>query len=607
MRKNIVEFKRGGFKRVLGVTDLFAIGYGDLGSSIYYALGITALYALGATPIALALAGFVFICTALTYAEMSSTFHESGGSASYTRYAFNDLISFIAGWGLLLDYIVTIAISAFAVPPYLAYFFPDLKLMGVQMGFSVGLIIILFVINILGVRQSTRISFVLAGFAIMTQALIILIGAVFLLNLPYIFEHLQINLKGVDWSPTWTEFWKGTAMAMVAYTGIESIVQLGSEAKTPAKTLPKSIIITMVVLIAVYIGISLTALSAMTPQQLGKDYVDDPIAGIVAALPFASSILKPWIGILGAVILTVAANAGLVGASRLSYNMGEYYQLPNMFKKLLPVAKTPVIALSYFAVLASLVVLWSRGKLAFLADLYNFGAMIAFFFAHLSLLVLRIKQPHLKRPFKIPFNIHFGKFSLPLSAIIGLFATAGVWVLIVMTKPEGRYLGFVWMILGLALYFSYRYKKRLSMSQVTIEKIKLPKFKPLTINKILILTQDSSNLEALQAACEIAKLHDAEISGFNLIEVPPSMPLDADFPLRIKIAEVALKNAKAIAEELNVDASFGFLRTRSFSATAIALAKEGKYDLMILGLGPKSKENYEKIITRSPCHVWVCS
>src|SRR5579863_6537299 len=157
---NIPQIDKGTLKKVLGVFDLFAIGYGDLGSSIYYALGVTALFALGATPIALALAGVVFICTALTYAEMTSIVHKSGGSASFARVAFNDLVSFIAGWGLLLDYIVTIAISAFAVGPYLSYFFSDLSKTPVQIVFSIALILLLFLMNIFGVRQSTRISLV---------------------------------------------------------------------------------------------------------------------------------------------------------------------------------------------------------------------------------------------------------------------------------------------------------------------------------------------------------------------------------------------------------------------------------------------------------------
>src|SRR5262245_45395972 len=101
MKTTIAQLKKGTFKRILGVFDLFTIGYADLGSSIYYALGVTALFALGATPIALGLAGLVFVCTALTYAEMTSIVQDSGGSASFARHAFNDMISFISGWGLL--------------------------------------------------------------------------------------------------------------------------------------------------------------------------------------------------------------------------------------------------------------------------------------------------------------------------------------------------------------------------------------------------------------------------------------------------------------------------------------------------------------------------
>ena len=111
---------RGTLHRVLNTPQLFAIGFGDVGSSIYYALGVTTLYALGAVPLALALAGAVFFCTVLTYAELSAAMPEVGGSCSFARHAFNDMVSFIAGWALLLDYVVTIAISAYSVGPYLS-------------------------------------------------------------------------------------------------------------------------------------------------------------------------------------------------------------------------------------------------------------------------------------------------------------------------------------------------------------------------------------------------------------------------------------------------------------------------------------------------------
>src|SRR4030066_2261157 len=104
------RIKRFRLKRVLGVPALFSAGYGDVGSSIYYALGIVALVALGATPVALAIAGVLYIFNTLTYAEGSAMIPEGGGSASYARLAFNDLIGFGSGWVLMLSYIVTVAI-----------------------------------------------------------------------------------------------------------------------------------------------------------------------------------------------------------------------------------------------------------------------------------------------------------------------------------------------------------------------------------------------------------------------------------------------------------------------------------------------------------------
>jgi APA family basic amino acid/polyamine antiporter len=612
---HIAQLEKESLKRVLGISDLFAIGYGDVGSSIYYALGITALYALGATPIALALAGIVFVCTALTYAEMTSTFHESGGSASFARHAFNDLISFIAGWGLLLDYIVTIAISAFAVGPYLSYFYPDLRFPGVQMSFSISLIAILFILNFLGVRQSTRVSLVLTGMTLITQVVIIFIGASWLFNLSDVIDHITIG-KGTLYSPTWPEFWKGTAMAMVAYTGIESIAQLGAESKRPSKTVPRAVVITMAVLLVMYIGISIVALSAVSPHDLGTKYVQNPLAGIVAALPFASKILSPLVGLVAAALLLVAANAGLVGASRLSFNMGLYYQLPRFFQHTHAKFRTPYLALGFFALLASFVILSSRGIMTFLADLYNFGAMLAFFFAHLSLIVLRVKKPDLKRPFKIPLNIPFRGGQIPVTALLGCFACVCVWVLVVVTKPEGRYLGFAWMIGGVCMYFLYRKEKRIAPAgHLAIEKIKMPEYKPIALKHILVPTRGGKEMEAVEAACQIASIHKAKLTAITIIEVAPSIPLDTPLPHRTLIAEAILKRVEAIAREYHVDIELQTIRSRSIAEAIIELSKKGKYDLLVMGSMKTSKEAghrglgsiSDKVMREVHCRTWVCT
>ncbi len=609
---HIVQMERGGLLRVLRVRDLFAIGYSDVGSSIYYALGVTALYALGATPLALALAGIAFFCTALTYAEMASALPEAGGSASFARHAFNDLVSFVAGWALLLDYIVTIAISVFTVGPYLSYFFPVLKEGLANIPFTLALLGILLTLNILGIRESTRVSLLLCIFDIATQLAIIVIGALFLLNIPHIIEQMRIGVPGVDWSPTWPQFWKGVSMAMVAYIGIESIAQLGGEAQHARRTLPKATLLTMVALFVMYFGISTIALSAIHPKVLATEYLQDPLAGIAAALPVGSAFLAPWIGILGATILFVAANAGLVGASRLTFAMGEYYQIPRVFYRLHPRFRTPYVSLAMFAGLAALVVLVAR-QLTFIADLYNFGAMLAFALAHLSLLGLRVRKPDLERPFRIPFNLSLAGKKLPVTAIIGLLATLGVWVDVVISKPAGRNLGFLWMGLGLAAYLVYRKKQKIAATaSVEIERVQVPEFQTLVTKSILVPTLGGGYAENLQMACELAKARGAEVTALYVIEIPSALPLDTFLPDRLAEADAALKRAQAIGREFDVAVSTRLLQARSAGEAILDLSREKDFDLIIMGtsyrkgaaawLGPTT----EYVIRNAPCRVLVC-
>jgi APA family basic amino acid/polyamine antiporter len=140
--------------RVHGVGALFSAAYGNVGSSIYYALGVTAAFALGLTPVAFVISGLIFAATAATYAEATVMYPEAGGSSSFARHAFNEMVSFIAAWGQMLNYTITVAISAFFVPHYLAVFWPWL---GNSPGDIVGgavLIVALALINIRGTEES---------------------------------------------------------------------------------------------------------------------------------------------------------------------------------------------------------------------------------------------------------------------------------------------------------------------------------------------------------------------------------------------------------------------------------------------------------------------
>jgi len=608
------QIDKGSFERVLGIGDLFAVGYGDLGSSIYYALGITTMFSLGAAPLSLALAGMVFAFTALSYAELSSMVKETGGSATYARHAFNDLVSFIAGWALLLDFIVTIAISSYSIAPYLSFFFQPLKQPEWKIALTITIILSLFFINFRGMRGSAKISWFLTTLTLCTQMLVIVIGSIYLVKIPDLLQHLRIGTQDAIWSPTWHQFWKGTAMAMVAYTGIESMAQLSSEAKAPAKTVPKAMMMAMGMLFFVYIGISIVALSAVDPQTLSTKYLEDPIAGIVSVFTFGKTFLGGWIGILAAIILYVASNAGLIGASRLSFNMGENYQIPRYVYRLHPRYRSPYVSLAIFSVLAICIVVASRGKLTFLADLYNFGAMLAFFMTHLSLIILRIRKPNDKRYFRVPFNVRIKSISIPITGIIGGAATFATWALVIINKPDGRYLGMTWLAIGLCMYFFYRKKQELRPTgKVEIEKIKIPEYQASHYQKILVPTRGGKETQTVQMACEIAKIHQAKVTALHVIEVPFSLTLGASLPYRTSIAEAILKRAAAIGGEFNIQMHLRVIQARALDRAITDLVRKERYDLLVMGSrltkGGDSKGYgtlVEKILKNASCPVWLC-
>ena len=616
---------KGSLHRVLHAPQLFAIGYGDVGSSIYYALGVTTLYALGATPLALALAGIVFFCTVLTYTELSTAMPESGGSCSFARHAFNDLVSFVAGWALLLDYIVTIAISAYSIGPYLSNVLPWLGHSVGNIPFTLMVLGVLLAVNIFGIKESTRISLLLCLFDIVTQLSIITFGLIFLLEIlhPHAFLHhlsqlgirMRIGAAGVDWSPTWPQFWKGVGMAMVAYIGIESISQLAGEARHPKRTIPQAMITTMVTLFVLYFGISLIALTALSPKELTTAYLEDPIAGIAASIPFGRQYLTPWVGLLGATILFVASNAGLVGASRLTFAMSEHFPLPRLFYRLHPKFKTPYMSLIAFSALAGFIVLWA-GHLTHIADLYNFGAMLSFALAHLSLVGLRIRQPNLERPFKIGWNIRIKSYELPLTSLVGLLGTAAVWVDVILTKPAGRNLGFLWLGVGLLFYFWYRNQQKLpAAARVELEKLEMPGYQEVPIKRILVPMVSPAKNEAIQFAAKLAKMHGAELSALHVIEIPPSLPLDTFFPERLAKADSIMEQAQAIGREFELPIDAQVKQARSAGETIVELAQEGGYDLVILSDRPRVLSTApglstfgmtaEYVMKNSPCRVWL--
>ncbi|HZL04297.1 MAG TPA: APC family permease, partial [Coriobacteriia bacterium] len=317
-------------RRVHGVGALFSTAYGNVGSTPYYALGVTAAFALGLTPLAFLVAGIIFVCTAATYVEATVMYPEAGGSSSFARHGFNELVSFFAAWGQVLNYVITVAISAFFVPHYLAVFWEPLESSPADIVFGILLIGLLIVVNVVGSKESARLNIVLAIADLMTQVVIVGIGIALVLNPEILVDNVVLGV-----APSWGDFALAIAIGMIAYTGIETLSNMSEEARDAPRTVPKAVGLVVTAVLILFLLIPIVALSAMPVTMQGGEYTtalattyaENPMLGIVDNLGLAATAteaLRIYVGVLAAVILVIATNAGLIGLSRITFSMGQY-------------------------------------------------------------------------------------------------------------------------------------------------------------------------------------------------------------------------------------------------------------------------------------------
>jgi len=439
---------------------VFSAGYGNVGSSIYYALGIVALVAMGATPVALGVAGILFIFTALTYAEGTAAIPEAGGSASFTRRAFGNTAGFIAGWALMLSYIVTISISAFTIPPYLSFFWEPFKSdPAIGTGASIAIVFFLMMINIIGVKETSLVNIGATIIDILTQVSLVVIGFITLFNPSVLISRIIDNWPSAD------NLVLGIAMATIAYTGIETMSQMAEETKKPERSVPRALVMMIIAVLVIFAGISLVSLSAMPPEELASEWARDPVAGIAYYIPvqIIRVVLEPLIAVLAGTILFIATNAGIIGISRLTFSQGTHGLVPRALSKVHNRFKTPYVAIIVFCLIAVALIVPGFFAIDMFSDmgaLYAIGSLLAFMSAHAAIISLRVKEPEMPRPFKIGWNIRVKGRDIPVSALIGLLATFSIWVLLLVNQPYSRWIGLGWMFLGLVIYLILRWIRR---------------------------------------------------------------------------------------------------------------------------------------------------
>ncbi len=332
--------KLSGFQRVLDAPALFSVAYGEIASSLYFALGIVAAYALGFTPLVLLGAGIFFLLVSLSYAEGTAALPETGGAATFVRRAYNDVYGFLTGWALFLDYLIVIALSAVFLPHYLGTALGVEALRESPWDLVVAVTVILAIATVRLVRRSQLHSagLVVAGLDLATQLLLLLLGLALLVSPDALTQGTNLGV-----SPSWDDLAFALPLAMLAYTGLETVANLAEETREPGRTLPRSLFSAIGLVVLLTAGVAAVGLSAFPVENgetaLGEEWLKAPLAGIVEALSvhvpdLVGDALVMYVGLTGALVLLAAATTSMSGFTRLAHSLGEHRQLPASFGRL---------------------------------------------------------------------------------------------------------------------------------------------------------------------------------------------------------------------------------------------------------------------------------
>jgi len=613
-------------ERVLGTPALFATAYGNVGSSIYYALGLTAVFALGLTPLVFVIAGVIFAATAATYAEGTIRYPEAGGSSSFARHAFDELVSFGAAWAQMLVYVVTVAISAFFVPHYLSIFWEPLNTNPWDIVGGAIVIVVLVVLNIVGVQEAARLSIVLAVIDFATQLLLVALGFVLVFSPEILIDNVHLGE-----APTWSNFAIAIPVAMLAYTGVETVSNLAEEVRDPVRNVPAAYKYVAYAVFAIYFTLPLVALSALPVVEINGElttllalppeeggFANDPILGVVENLGVEGALLdalKIYVGVLAATILFIATNAGVIGASRITYSMATYRQIPEIFRRLHPRFKTPWLSLLIFAGILPIAVI-IPGDVNFVGTLYSFGATLSFTVAHASLVRLRMTDRGRDLLYRAKPNLRARGVDWPVFAVLGGLATGVSFAVILAQNPTTRWVGLGWLAAGLLSYVVYRTRFVRSSVRATV---KLPPAVgpalALEYRRLLVpIVPGQPTDEAFDVAASLAAERGAQIAAVHVIEVQLDLPLNAWLPDRVAQADRELDEAQRIGESYGVTVIPRLIRARSAGPAIVEEARRRGTEIIVIGAARNELTRARRavfgrtvdyVLRQAPCRVMV--
>lgn len=578
-----------------GTPAVFAVTYTALASSLYFGLGVVAEYAKALTPVIFLVAALFFGLAAMTYLEGVSRHPARAGSTVFARYGFNELVSFVAGWAVLLDYLLLIAVTAMSAAAYLAAFWGPLGHEAESVALTVVIILYVALRNLRGFG-SGRGQWMTRIVTADVLLLIVLVVAGFAT-----FWNTDVLTDSIDLgsSPTWSGLAFALGAATIVFAGLESATSLAGEIDTDGRALRRLAGSVTALLLTIYVGTALVAVMALPfdtsgNSELVSQHINAPMLGVAQALEGTlGDILTYAFAAVAAVTLIAASNSAMLGLSRVGYALARNRQIPSGLGRLHPERATPFVAITIAALVA--IGLAIPQDLELLVGIYAFGALLGITIAHLSIIALRFREPERKPIYEVPWSVTVGGARVPIPAVLGALVSLAAWVSVLITHTGARLVGFGWLLGGIVLYVVYRkYEGKPLLKRVTVPEAALKRSKSaLEYGSILVpLTGTPIDDDMMQTAGRFAADHHDERAGDEpttieaifVLEVPMALPIDAALPdEQLKKAADTLRRAKAVGEEYDgVEVATAKIRGRRAGAVIVEEARRRGVEAIVL-------------------------
>lgn len=591
-------------QRGLGSPALFSIVYTALTSAVYFALGVVAGYALGLTPLVFLGAAVLFGLATLTYVEGASLHQDRAGASVFARYAFNELMSFVAGWAILLDYTILIAVTALSAAHYAGAFWSPLDHGAGEVLVPLLIVALVAARSIRGgtPHQGLRTgALVVADVAL--QAVLIVVGLAVFFDPDLLLDPIDLGT-----APSWEDAAFALGVAAVVFTGLESASGLAGQVGVRRRGLRRLVTSATGTVLVVYVGISLVALTALPvvggQTALAADNLEAPVLGITRAFEqqWLADSLTYAVAAAAVLTLVAAASNAMLGLSRLSYNMATNRQIPSSLGRLHPTRSTPFVAIAAAALIAG--GLAAARDIDMLVGIYAFGALLGLTIAHVSIVVLRIREPDKPRLFRIPANVRVRNRDIPVPAVVGAVLSAATWATVVAFHSGARWVGLGWMAAGVLLYVVYRRSAGKSITRrVTVPAAALSGSEGAEAGEygsILVpVTGAPLDDDIVQTAGRLAgNWHDdyadergATIEAIYVFEIPLALPLEARIPdAELEKARAALRRAKAVGEEYeDVSVATATVRARRLGQGIVDEARRRGVEAIVLAAEEPSR------------------